>query len=150
MKHLQDKGFQTIENFSPPLEQLRVTNSLNSMDQESILTSADKRNENTLSFLKILDNSGCGDKNNSQIVIKHKNAHVLIKTESADKHNMAEQKKRTNSQSNMDMFKYPHTSIRKQEIFKEAVRDRNHHDSQMIYDARMEFPGSLKLSGIQN
>ena len=77
---------------------------------------------------------------------KTKNANILINTESVDKE-MVDQRKRTNSHSNVEMFKYPHTSIRKQEIFKDAQRDLNHDE---IFDARMEFPGSLKLSGIQN
>lgn len=43
------------------------------------------------------------------------------------------------------MFKYPHTSIRKQEFFKDGLKDLKEVE---IFDAKMELQGSLKLPGI--
>lgn len=152
MKLMQERGFQIIDSNSQN-EGVHATNSLDSMNHQSFINSAEKNAENNSPYLRMLDNSRF-DQNKSQIVDKTKNQHILIKTESTEKEH-SDLRKRTNSQTTKvnQMFKYPHTSIRNQEIFKDShrtlIRDEIL-DAKMDLPGSLKFPGSLKLSAIQN
>ena len=116
------------------------------------MNSEEKVNENEVncmeSYLHIFDNSGYGSKhNNSQV----NNVNTKILNTSARQQEQLDaginyRKERTNSQNTIpQMFKYPHTSIRRQEIFKDCQMELQDDDD----FNNMEFPGSLNLSGLK-